>query len=440
MAMMRDKLDILAAYAAKRLTLWQLSSRAQLQRRQARLLRALMRHAGKVFPFYQPFANLPFAQWPVIDKSVMLESFESMNVLGLSRERAWEAAEEALFRDNSSARVNGHTLGTSTGTSGQRGLFIISDHERRLWLGSILARCLPDFPFTRHRVALLLATGNGLYETSSESGRLQFAFFDLRKGLSCHSARLQAFAPDVLIGAPSALAELARLGVALPLRHVFTGGEVLDTLQARQITAGFDVAPRPIYQATEGFLGVACAHGSIHLNEDDLLIEEEPVAGQSGHFVPVITDLRRRAQAMIRYRLMDVLVKRDTPCPCGSCLLALSRVEGRMDDVVRLPAALGGRIAIMPEVLRATLLDADRSVRDFRLVQTGEVALVLSLPFDTSEATQQAVLTALQAALQRHGAKNDVSVSLHLGLPPLPPGHKLRRIQSSDFSKAGMTS
>jgi hypothetical protein len=130
----------------------------------------------------------------------------------------------------------------------------------------------------------------------------------------------------------------------------------------------FGFCPRSIYHATGGFFGVACEHGHIHLNEDDLLFEEETIAGRPDHFLPVITDLRRRSQAIIRYRLNDVLVKLPDQCACGPPLIALQRIEGRCDDVMSFKSVSGdGLIRVMPEALRAVVLDAVRSIGDFWL-------------------------------------------------------------------------
>lgn len=422
--MMRDSLAIGLHYCAKRMSLARLKHPIDVKRLQDNRLRDLMLNAAKSFGFYAPWASKPFADWPIVDKALHLENFAGMNEAGLSRELAWEIAEAALKSSNGSGRYLNYTIGTSTGTSGQRGLFMISDHERRLWLASILARCLPEFPPSRHRVALLLATGNALYETSKAARRLRFEFFDLRKGLDVHVDALERYQPDILIGSPQAISTLAARQVKLPLAHVFTGGEVLDELHALQIENWFGLKPRSIYQATEGFLGVSCQHGSIHLNEDDMIFEEEPVEGQVGHFTPVITDLRRRSQAMIRYRLNDILVERPEPCPCGCPLKALQRIDGRMDDVVRLPGRTGGRvISIMPEALRATVLDAARSIQDFRIVQRSPNHLLLCIKGDGWQLARAGLL-AYFARLQVH---QDVTIDIETDIRE-EFQHKMRRV------------
>ena len=417
---MSDKLKILSAYFSKRWTLNRLRTRADISLRQLQLLRKLRVHATQAFPFYRAQNTVDFKDWPIIDKTILLKEFHGMNALGMAREQAWDLAESSLRNGNNSAQFKHHTIGTSTGTSGQRGLFIISSDERIMWLGSILARCVEEFPWVKRRVAVMLATGNDLYQTSSASGRLAFQFIDLKLGLEIHSEGLQKFSPDILIGPPGVIAALAHAKLDLHLKHIFTGGEVLDEIDALPIAQWFGIKPRSIYQATEGFLGVACKYGHIHLNEDDMLFEEEPVVGHPNHFVPIITDLRRRSQAMIRYRLNDILVKLERPCPCGSPLMALARVEGRCDDVL-----LINGVKIMPDGLRAVILDADRKLTDFRLSQKLDTSLELSFNSDASSATIENVTTALTNYLESRVGKIALKVSIGI---PAEPAKKLRRI------------
>jgi putative adenylate-forming enzyme len=170
---------------------------------------------------------------------------------------------------------------------------------------------------------------------------------------------------------------------------------------------------------------VACQYGHIHLNEDDVLFEQEAIVGHPQHFVPIITDLKRRAQVMIRYRLNDVLVKLDGPCPCGSPLLALARVEGRCDDVLEFNRQDGTRVTVMPEALRAVILDADRRIADFRLVQgsTGHLQLTLNEGAEVAEKVRLGLLNYLIGL----GVEGDFQIDLNFGIV-VDHSSKLRRI------------
>jgi len=80
----------------------------------------------------------------------------------------------------------------------------------------------------------------------------------------------------------------------------------------------------------------------------------------------VITDLWRRSQPVIRYRLNDVLEVSHDPCPCGRVSLPLERIAGRSDDVLWLEGA-AGRIPVFPDVLARAILSALPKLEDYRV-------------------------------------------------------------------------
>jgi putative adenylate-forming enzyme len=96
----------------------------------------------------------------------------------------------------------------------------------------------------------------------------------------------------------------------------------------------FKISVDQIYQATEGFLGVSCRYGAIHLNKDSIIVEKQWLDRSTRRFVPVITDFVRTTQPLIRYRLYDVLIEREDQCRCGSIFTAIEKIEGREDDIL----------------------------------------------------------------------------------------------------------
>ncbi|MET3415033.1 F390 synthetase-related protein [Methylobacterium sp. 1030] len=408
--MSADALRALWSLLRARATLRRLRTRADVERLQVRRLHRQLARMARTIPFYAPYAGRPFEEWPVVDKASALAAFGQMNAHGVTTEAAWTAAEAGLREGNGSGRIGCLTVGTSTGTSGNRGLFLVSPAERARWLGAILAKALPDFPRRPHRVLVMLATANELYDTAARGRRLAFRFLDVRGGVVPHRAEIERFAPDVVVAPPKALRAMAEEGFAIAPALTFSGGEVMDPSDAAAVAARYGRMPGQIYQATEGFLGVSCSHGTLHLNEDAMLFEFEDVA--PGHVTPIITDLLRTSQAMVRYRLNDVLVL-GGPCPCGSPLRTVARVEGRADDVLSLPSASGKgpRVAVMPEAVRCAVMDADRSLADFRAVQTGSSTVLVRVPDGTPPDTASRVRASLEAALASLGARAEVEMA-----------------------------
>jgi len=279
---------------------------------------------------------------------------------------------------------------------------------------------------------LLLRANNPLYETVKGSKRVTFAFFDLLSPFADLMKALAAFAPDVLIGPPQALRLVAEAVVRgeIPLapQAIFAGAEVLEREDATAIEAAFGRRVDQIYQATEGFLGMSCRAGTLHLNEDAIIFERRYIDRESGRFMPVITDLWRSTQPIVRYRLDDVLIERREPCPCGSMLTPIERIEGRADDILFLPGITDQTLVpLMPDFVRDRLALAHDSIADYRVIQHGPTEIELLVEGRDREASCAAALEALSGAFDLVGVRRPrVTVGAAI---PRDLGRKLRRVE-----------
>lgn len=395
---------VIEAYCAARWRAQRLGSSAAIERYQQRQLARLMADAARDLPFYQPFAGKPFTHWPKIDKASLLADFERINRAGLRVDQVRAALERG------EERLAGHLIGMSTGTSGNRGFYVITERERFVWLGTILAKALPDALWRRHRVALALPALSDLYRSAGLGSRIQLRFFDLARGPEAWADELAAFAPDTIVAPPKVLRWLAERG-QLGAERIFSGAEVLDPLDRAVIEAAAGRKVRQIYMATEGLFAVSCPHGTLHLAEDVVHFEFQRLDPASDLVSPLVTDFTRRAQGMIRYRMNDLLELDDAPCPCGSAFQAVRRIEGRFDDAFVLPGTDGALCLVTPDVLRNALLDADPAIRDFRVTQTGEADIAVSLEEGLPAATDARVKAALDTALARRGVAARISLS-----------------------------
>ncbi|NJR78467.1 CoF synthetase [Sphingomonas corticis] len=399
------------AYARARWRMARLRDRAAIERHQSARLARLGWYLARDIPFYRGIDPARVGSWPIVDKATMLANFAAMNRAGV----ALDTVRAALARGED--RVEGHAIGHSTGTSGNRGYFLVSDAERYVWLGTLLAKALPDALWRRHRVALALPGFSRLYGAAGGGSRVRLGLFDLTEGVDAWAARFAAFAPDTIVAPPKVLRHLAERGLVARGTTAFAAAEVLDPVDVPAIRAATGLPVRQIYMATEGLFGVSCAHGTLHLAEDVVAFEWEALAA-SALVQPVVTDFTRRAQAMARYRMNDLLRLDPSPCPCGSALQAVAAVEGRRDDLF-----LIGATTVTPDVLRNALLDADPRIDDFRIVQTGPTAVAAAIPPGCDAA---AVRAGLRVALTRLGA--DAAVTVSHGIPATD-ATKLRRVR-----------
>lgn len=405
----------LSAFWRTRMRARRLRARSDLLRWQAQRMENFLRHTAPRAEAFSSLSGRPLSDYPVMDKAALMDAFHRYNAAGISGEAAWAAFE-------TTGRIGKYAVGASTGTSGNRGLYLVSDAERYLWLGTLLAKALPDMLSARYRVAVMLPRSSRLYDAANESGRLALKFFDLAEGLELQLPAVTAFRPNVIVAPPHALIALARSGLPLNPVQVFSGAEVLDPADRGEIDARFGVTVREIYMATEGLFAVACPHGTLHLCEDCVAFEWEPAGDLAA---PVVTDFTRRTQMMIRYRMNDLLRLSEIPCPCGSPLQAVSEVAGRSDDVFRLTGAEGRPVLVTPDIIRNTVVGASRSITDFRIVQEAPERVALTLPTGAS-ADLAAAGDALSALFGRLGANPEI----RLQTAPLaaPKGGKLRRV------------
>lgn len=421
-------LTLVWSYLAARWRFRRLRGR-RLERFQDERARAAIAFAREHSPFYRElYAGWDGRDWrtlPTIDKAAMMANFDAFTTCGLRRDDVMPRA-LAAERGEPSPSSDGLTIGLSSGTSGHRGLFVLDERERMMWAGAILARMLPGVPRWGVRAAFFLRADSRLYQ--SVRGRwIRLRYWDVMTPLDHVVPQLREFQPDVLIAPPSLLRQLAGVSGDLRIRprQVVSVAEVLESGDAQSIEASFGVPVAQVYQATEGLLAVTCPRGSLHLQEDLVHVQLEPL--EDGRTTPIVTDLWRRVQPILRYRLNDVLTLRDTPCPCGSAFRVLERIEGRTDDLCYLDAVGGGSRVVYPDVIRRMILLADERIEDYRVVQDRPGSLQVHLRVSGEfGAVVETVRASAAAVAARYGC---VPPSLAFSATLPPDEGKRRRVR-----------
>jgi putative adenylate-forming enzyme len=383
---MRDRLQVLwNYYRAKRRQRFR--DRGHLEDWQRHRLDRALARAARLFPFYRRFQGCPLRNFPITGKQLLIDHFEEMNSLGISLECAMDLAVRSEQSRDFSPMIGDTAVGLSSGTSGARAVFLVRRRERLRWAGTILAKALPGSIWARRRIAFLFRANNPLY-CAVGSNRIDFRFFDLVRPFDEVLKSLAEFPADVLVGPSHILGQIALArangDADIAPRHVISVAEVLEDRDKERIEAAFGIRVHQVYQATEGFLATTCPLGTLHLNEDLLYFERHYLDAEQRRFVPIITDFHRESQAIIRYRLNDVLIARDAPCPCGSPLLPIEKIEGRCDDIVFLPAAGHPQLKpVFPDLLRSALAGSRLAFDEFQILQPSRDQLVFR--YDSSE-------------------------------------------------------
>lgn len=411
-------------WRAKRL---RFESRDALESHQRRKLHEFVHTQLVRSQYFLPFVGKPFHTWPLMTKSVMMNNFDEINTEKLSLSDVLKCAMEAEDSRDFSRTVRGFSVGLSSGTSGSRGVFVVSPQEQVRWAGAMLAKLLPGRLFSGERVALFLRANNNLYG-AVRSPWLSFEFFDLMEPFEAHFERLARYSPTIIVAPAQVLRALAeaKLNRTLQIqtRQVVSGAEVLEPFDRDFLTRSLGRVGE-IYQATEGFLGATCAHGTLHLNEAH--VHFEPQWLDDRRFVPLITDFTRTTQPIVRYRLDDILVRCSSACRCGSREMAIERIEGRCDDFLRLPARDRSTVDIFADGLSRAIAQVLPVWADYRMIQSGSRHLSLHVAgeMQSLEACRQRLI----GFLEKHGVETSALIwKLSSQLPVTGFSTKRRRI------------
>ena len=126
----------------------------------------------------------------------------------------------------------------------------------------------------------------------------------------------------------------------------------------------------------------------LHVNEDHFIVEViDPATliplppGREGELV--FTTLTKEGFPLVRYRTGDLGTLSTEPCPCGRTLTRMSRVHGRIDDLIIL-----GAVKIFPSQIEQIILSV-KGVEPHYEILVGRVggADTLEIRVEISETT-----------------------------------------------------
>jgi phenylacetate-CoA ligase len=354
---------------------WSVERLEALQRRR---LQELVRHATASSPFYReryagldPGDPVELSRLPAVDKATVMARFDDLVCDRRLTLAAVEAHLDGLTRDE--LLLGQYRAMATGGSTGRKGVFLADRAEWRQYLAGFFrwnhyVGLTPRLP--RLRVASI-AAARPLHMTyrmaaSIDVGLHRVLRLEATTPLPAMVESLNRYRPQFLYAYGSVLGLLAaeqldgRLRIA-PTAIASSGethtDELRDAIRAAWGTSSFEM-----YAMTEaGILGSHCdRHSGIHLFEDQAIVEVvdergRPVpAGQVGHKL-LVTNLVTRVQPLIRYEVSDMVAMAAERCPCGRPFRLLAAVAGRNDDILYLPAAAGGTVAVHPMALRTAL-------------------------------------------------------------------------------------
>jgi putative adenylate-forming enzyme len=350
-------------------------------------IQQIVNYAFSHSKFYQKqYANYSLVahqKLPLIEKNNFMANFDDINTVGITLNTAYQIAAQAEQSRDFSQKEKDITVGLSSGTSGNRGVFLVSAEERYAWVGAVLAKMLPGSIFQKNSIAFFLRANSKLY-TSLRSSRIKFNFFDLLDDLDAHIKNLNNLCPTILVAPASMLKILAQKLINGKLNinpvRVISVAEILEPFDKSFIESAFKQKIHQIYQATEGFIAATCKEGVLHLNEDLLYIEKEYIDQKKNKFIPIITDLFRKSQPVIRYRLNDIITLKNEPCKCGSVFTAIEQIDGRSDDLLYFREHISKNLKpFFPDFIRRAIITSSEYIEEYAVEQSSPETLYVML-------------------------------------------------------------
>jgi phenylacetate-coenzyme A ligase PaaK-like adenylate-forming protein len=398
-------------------------SREQLVAYQRDRLRELIAHAVESSPYYREtlgrealVGDVRLDQLPTLSKQTLMEQFDRVVADPRLRLAALEA--HATGGDPGALFADGFHVFSTSGTTGRRGIFPESEAEFRGWLAASWrvrrrhgldedTRLVGIGAPTPLHITQKLFTAFGGFGAGRPALAVTTPLPDLVEALNRDR-------PEAIVTVPSIAGLLAeeqlegRLSV--DPRGIMLAGEVLTADIRRRVAAAWAIEPIEVYAATEALIMASQAPDGpgLEISEDIVVLEmvdesDRPVtAGVPGYRV-LLTSLIGRALPLIRYELSDSVTlapDRGSARPYRR----IERVDGRNDDLLRLPKPGGGEALVLPYRLRAPFLDLPDVVQYQVVHEPMRLAVRIVLRPDASVETVDRVRAGMKAALEAAGA------------------------------------
>jgi phenylacetate-coenzyme A ligase PaaK-like adenylate-forming protein len=393
-------------------------TREELDAYRRERLRELVRDAVARSPYYRDLLGpdaigADLAELPTLPKPRLMEELDRV----VTDRRVHLADLESFLSaaDRGELFLDEYRVFSTSGTSGAPGLFLYSREEFAYW-AAICLRTLVRVGLTPGTRLVGIGAPSPLHLSQQmiaalQAGRGDAPRLSVTTPLGEMVDALNGYEPEALGGYPSVLALLAeeqlegRLRIAP--RIVLTTSEVLTQDAAARIGHAW-TTPVEGYFSTEVAViaGGSPEHVGLHVCEEAIV----EVVDDAGRPVPpgepgakvLLTNLVNRTQPLIRYELLDSVELARGQDPSGRPYERIARIDGRSDDVLRLPAPDGSAVPVHPYRLRAPFVRL-LEVLQYQIVQRPaglDVRVVLrrGAGYDVPTTVRAALEDALRAA------------------------------------------
>jgi putative adenylate-forming enzyme len=371
------------------------SSEEEIMAFQFKAIKKIYKHAIKHSAFYRALykdtkiENLTdFCKLPTIDKTIMMDHFSTLNTVGIEKEDVLHyALKKEASRDYLGYYQNKFVIGLSSGTSGNKGIFVTPKSMTKRLPAVFLARSglsLKELPF---RILFMLRVFSQGFDDIN-APLIKLKYLSTMTPIDEIIETMNSCKINILMAPPSLIRMLLPKvdKIKVSFKKIITYAEVLNEIDKVQFEKVFKTKVIEIYQASEGQMASACPHGYLHINEDlvyvelydehQQLITKPGIIGQE----MIITNLINYAQPLIRYKMNDMVVLDDT-CTCGSSFRRIKSVLGRSDDVIYFYNDKQEITPLFPDLFSRFIITFSDDIREFQVIQNtiGSVDITLDV-------------------------------------------------------------
>ena len=378
-------------------------------------LRTLLAHAVAQSPFHArrlrglraaSFELRELASLPIMSKADMMANFDEVIT---DRRLTLKGVEAHLESTTESPTLldGGRFAITSGGTSGLKGVFVYDFDSMVDYLARVMIQSGPPTPgplLLAIMASPSAAHVSGLMAALLETPQMQILRMPVTSSLSEMVRALNQGQPDVLLGYPSILRQLAHEQaegrLSIRPKRVGVGSEQLEPGTEAEIRTAFGAPITNRFAASEGPVGACCDGENAFTFASDLTILEcvdehnRPVPPGTTSARVLVTNLYNPVQPLIRYALSDRLTPRPGAREHGHLR---AEVDGRREAFTYDHTIVDSRIVLtqitrIPEIADWQVLQTPGGL-DVRIVATGH--------FDRG-----ALMTGLRKGLSESGLCN----------------------------------
>lgn len=427
-------------------------SQKQIHDYQERELRCLVKLSRQNSSFYKAHLSgltidslHDLTSVPSINKEILMANFDCLNTVGLIRSDVQDyAVQKERDRDYLGYYQDKFVIGLSSGTSGNKGLYITPRELTKklpfvfLARGGILLRYLP------FRILFCLRVfGQGFADINSPVVKLSYC--STMTPIEEIVALLNTKRINILMAPPSLIRLLIPLvgDIRIKLKQIVCYAEVLEKEEKERFKRIFNTNIVEIYQASEGQIASACNHGTLHINEDLVIVEcndengniiDQPGIVASHMYV---TNLINTAQPLIRYEMND-LIALGEPCPCGSKFRTIDHILGRNDDILRFQTADGSIRTVFPDLFSRWIITTSDAIREYQVFQRNRKSVEIHIELlPLIESDQSVILEQLSRRIRDELGvwKITADIEIHVVKIQLPANHsKFKRFIVDNLS------